>query len=203
VINILLYFLVPELLFFRKLFLIATTVFFLFFLNFFLISSRKFTPDDNLVIAPADGRVVAIEETDEHEYFKEKRLQVSIFMSIWDPHVNYTPVSGTVSYCKHHKGKHYIAHRPKASLENEMNTVVINTAWKEIPEIMIRQIAGAVAQRIVTYLKPNDDAKQGDELGFIKFGSRVDLLLPLGIKIMVNLGEKVKGNQTPVAKIER
>ncbi len=202
IINAICFIFLPEIPLIKQIILIATAIFFLFFLNFFLIPSRKFIPDENIVFAPADGEIVAIEETEDEEYFNGKRLQVSIFMSIWDPHLNFVPISGIVDYFKHHKGKHYIAHRPKASLENEMSSIVIKTNNSGAPEVMIRQIAGAVAQRIVTYIKPEDNVKQGEELGFIKLGSRVDLLLPLGINILVNLGEKVKGNITRIAEIK-
>ncbi len=202
IINILFFYMVPDMLFLKKTVLAFCAIFFLFSVNFFIIPLRKPPPDNNIFYAPAAGEIVAIEETEENEFFKEKRVQVSIFMSIWDPHINYIPTNGVVSYFKHHKGKHYVAHRPKASMENEMTSVVINTNNSKAPDIMIRQIAGFVAQRILTYTKPGDKVNQGDEFGFIKFGSRVDLLLPLGINILVKLGEKVKGNKTPIASID-
>ena len=202
IINILVFLIVPDMLFIKKLLLTLCVIFFVFSLNFFIIPSRKFLPDDNIFFSPADGEVVAIEETEENEYFNEKRIQVSIFMSVWDPHVNYIPTSGIVKYFKYHKGEHFVAHRPKASMENEMTSIVIKTDLLKAPEIMVRQIAGFIAQRIITYITPEDKVKQGDELGFIRFGSRVDLLLPLGINILVKLGEKVKGNQSRIASVD-
>ena len=165
----------------------------LFIISFFRIPSRKLTLDDSLIVAPADGKVVVIEEVYDEEYFKEKRLQVSIFMSPANVHVNRNPISGEVVYNKYHKGKYLVAWHPKSSTENERHSVVIKRGEKSI---LVKQIAGALAKRIVNYLNTGETVKQCNELGFIKFGSRVDLLLPLGTKVNVALGEKVKGGVT-------
>jgi phosphatidylserine decarboxylase len=151
------------------------------------------------VLAPADGTVVVIEETAENEYFKDRRLQVSIFMSPLNVHVNRYPVSGTVSYFKYHPGKFLTAWQPKSSTDNERTTVVVRS--DNGAEILFRQIAGALARRIVWYCKQNDRAEQGGEMGFIKFGSRVDLFLPLNAKVKVKQGDKVKGAVTAIADL--
>jgi len=153
---------------------------------------------DGIIYAPADGRIVAIEEIEEPEYFKDKRLQVSIFMSPYNVHVNRNPVSGRVNYYKYHPGSYLVASHPKSSTENERATLVIKN---DHSEIMLRQIAGAMAKRIRTYLKVGEQAIQGKELGFIKFGSRVDLFLPLDAKIEVAMDQKVKGNKTIIARV--
>jgi len=155
-------------------------------------------PCNNLIYAPADGKIVVIEETNEPEYFEDKRIQVSIFMSATNVHVNRNPIGGTVNYFKYHPGKYMVAWHPKSSTENERTTVVIDTG--EV-EIMLRQIAGAVAKRIVNYLDVGDEVLQGTDLGFIKFGSRVDLFLPLEAKMEVGIGQKVKGNKTVLARL--
>ena len=154
--------------------------------------------DNNKVYAPADGKVVVIEEVEETEYFKDKRLQVSIFMSPLNVHVNRNPVGGEVKYSQYHAGKYLVAWHPKASTENERTTVVINNGKTDI---LFRQIAGALAKRIVNYLKAGDKVQQGDDMGFIKFGSRVDLYLPLDAKIKVNINDMVKGNLDVIAEI--
>jgi phosphatidylserine decarboxylase len=155
--------------------------------------------DNKKVYAPADGKVVVIEETQEDEYFKDKRIQVSIFMSPFNVHVNRNPIGGKVSYFRYHEGKYLVAWHPKSSTENERTTTVINNGKQEV---LFRQIAGAMARRIKYYVKQGQDAKQGDEMGFIKFGSRVDLFLPLGTKINVKIDDVVKGNQTVIAFLE-
>ncbi len=165
---------------------------------FFRIPNRELVIDDNLIIAPADGKVVVIEETEETEYFKDRRLQVSIFMSPLNVHVNRNPISGTVKYAKYHAGKFLVAWHPKSSTENERTTVVFSNPKIEI---LARQIAGAVARRIVLYMKGGETVKQCDEFGFIKFGSRVDLFLPIGTKVDVKIDQKVKGGQTIIARI--
>ena len=149
------------------------------------------------MLSPCDGKVVVIEETFEPEYFKDKRLQISIFMSPLNLHVNRYPIDGKVAYTKYHKGKFLVAWHPKSSTENERSTVVVNNDGKEI---LIRQIAGAVARRIVTYAKVNDVAKQNEEFGFIKFGSRVDLFLPIGTKVNVNIDDLVQGQISEIAQ---
>lgn len=178
---------------------IISGVIFVAFLQFFRNPNRLVPEtDEDLVYAPADGKVVVIEETYEPEYFKEKRLQVSIFMSPVNVHVNRNPVSGRVLYNKYHPGKYLVAWHPKSSTENERTTVVIDTGNAEI---LLRQIAGALAKRIKNYLEVGQYVHQGEDFGFIKFGSRVDMFLPLGTKIEVGIGEKVKGNKTVIARL--
>ncbi|MCC6693976.1 MAG: phosphatidylserine decarboxylase family protein [Chitinophagaceae bacterium] len=179
-------------------FLVITLGLLLFIVSFFRIPARQFVYGENLVMAPCDGKVVVIEETTDDEYFKAKRLQVSIFMSPANVHVNRNSISGTVVYSQYHKGKYLVAWNPKSSTENERHSVVIaqgNT------EVLIKQIAGALAKRIVNYLHVGDKVKQNEELGFIKFGSRVDLLLPVGTKIKVGLNEVVKGGISVIAEL--
>ena len=167
---------------------------------FFRNPKRKLILNEDYVYSPADGRIVAIEETTEEEYLNEKRIQVSIFMSMFDVHVNRYPVSGEIKYTKYHKGKYLVAWNPKSSSLNERHSVVIEN--KNFPGIMIRQIAGAFARRIVTSAKPGTIVQQGDELGFIKFGSRVDLFLPLDLKIKVRLNQQVYANKTILAEFK-
>jgi phosphatidylserine decarboxylase len=168
-------------------------------LQFFRNPPRSIAVVDNhLVYAPADGKVVVIEEAHEAEYFGEKRLQVSVFMSPINVHVNRNPVSGTVSYYKYHTGKYLVAWHPKSSTENERTTTVYNYGGGEI---LMRQIAGALAKRIVAYVNTGDTVVQGQDMGFIKFGSRVDLYLPLDAKIEVEIGQKVLGNKTILARL--
>lgn len=170
----------------------------IFFLQFFRNPVRVIGKADNgLVYAPADGKVVVIEEAEETEYLKERRIQVSIFMSPLNVHVNRNPVGGKVEYYKYHPGKYLVAWHPKSSVENERTTVVYNSGGRKL---LMRQIAGAVARRIVCYLKEGQEVSQGGEMGFIKLGSRVDLFLPLGAKIEVKMGDVVKGNETLIAR---
>lgn len=172
---------------------------FLWIISFFRIPTRRQKiADEKYITAPADGKVVAIEETFEPEYFKDNRLQVSIFMSPMNVHVNLNPVSGEVKLSAYHPGKYLVAWHPKSSTLNERHTVVIRN---DLGEILVRQIAGAMAKRIVNYLKPGARVKQNEEMGFIKFGSRVDLLLPLNTKLKVKLDQKVKGGQTVIAEL--
>lgn len=167
--------------------------------QFFRNPRRVIAQIDNvLVYAPADGKVVVIEEAEEPEYFKDKRLQVSIFMSPLNVHVNRNPVSGVIKYTKYHPGKYLVAWHPKSSTENERTTVVYDTGTTQI---LIRQIAGAVARRIINYLKVGEEVRQGGEMGFIRFGSRVDLFLPLDAKIEVQIGQPVRGNMDVIAKL--
>jgi phosphatidylserine decarboxylase len=156
-------------------------------------------PDPGLIYAPADGKVVVIEETMENEYFMDMRLQVSIFMSPFNMHSNRYPVSGCIKYVGYHSGQNIVAWHPKSSELNERSTIVIKT--KGGTEIMVRQIAGAIARRIVTYAKENQDVLQGDELGFIKFGSRVDVFLPVGTEVEIPILQQVKANKSIIAKI--
>ena len=168
-------------------------------LQFFRDPKRTFTTGDNLIIAPADGKVVVIEETTENEYFKDKRLQVSIFMSPLNVHINRYPIAGNVSFFKYHPGKFLAAWEPKSSTDNERTTVVVKHA--KGTEILFRQIAGALARRIVWYCKQGDTAAQCQQMGFIKFGSRVDLFLPIGTKLNVKIGDVVRGSQTVLGEI--
>ena len=181
-------------------FLLAFFVFLLVFsIQFFRNPKRDIsTIDDSKIYASADGKVVVIEETIEEEYFKDKRLQVSIFMSPLNVHANRVPVSGKINYAKYHKGKYLVAWHPKSSTENERTTTVIQT--KDGKEILVRQIAGAMARRIKNYMEEGMDVKQGDELGFIKFGSRSDIFLPLGTNVTVALDQMVKGNIDVIAE---
>ena len=178
---------------------IAAVLFFLCILSFFRIPHRRMIAGDQYVIAPADGKVVVIEETAEEEYFKSRRMQVSIFMSPANVHVNRNPVSGEVKLSAYHPGKYLVAWHPKSSTLNEHQTVVIQN---DRGEILVRQIAGAMARRIVNYLKPGMMVKQNEEMGFSKFGSRVDLMLPVDAEIKVKLNQMVKGGQTVIAEIK-
>ena len=168
-----------------------------FIISFFRVPNRQLTTGDNLVICPADGKVVVIEDITDEEYFHDKRIQVSIFMSPANVHQNRNPVSGEVVYNKYHKGKYLVAWDPKSSTENERHSVVLRSAHGEI---LVKQIAGAVAKRIVNYLQVGEKVSQSQEYGFIKFGSRVDVLLPPGTKIKVNLNQVVKGGVTVLAE---
>jgi phosphatidylserine decarboxylase len=180
-------------------FLLLSFMLYLFLLFFFRWPERALEPANGLVYAPADGKVVVIEETEEKEYFKDTRLQVSIFMSPFNVHSNRYPVSGIIKYVKYHPGNYMVAWHPKSSELNERSSIVIQTP--EGKEILIRQIAGAVARRIVTYSRENQDVKQGDELGFIKFGSRVDIFLPVGTEIEIPILQQVRANKDIIAKI--
>jgi phosphatidylserine decarboxylase len=184
--------------FFHLLFYALGLWFFIMIVRFFRAPERALFGGDDIITSPADGKIVVIEKTIEHEYFKDERIQVSIFMSARNVHINWFPVSGMIKYYFYHPGKHMVAFSPKSSLENERATTVIQTESGK--EILVRQIAGAVARRIVTYPKVGTPEIQGDELGFIKFGSRVDLLLPMDTKIEVELNQKVAGKQTIIAR---
>ena len=175
---------------------ISSIIFFLLILQFFRNPIRKVTASENEVVAPADGKVVVIEEVEETEYFKDKRIQVSIFMSPINVHVNRYPINGKVQYVKYHPGKYLFAWHPKSSTKNERTSIVVEN---DKIAVLFRQIAGALARRIVMYSKENDIANKGDDFGFIKFGSRVDLFFPLGTKIEVELNQEVKGNKTIIA----
>jgi len=178
---------------------IITFCVYLFILNFFRNPNRVPTPVENAFLSPADGTVVVIEETTEDEYFKDKRIQVSIFMSAWNVHINWFPINGIVSYFKYHPGLFLMARNPKSSTENERSSIVVKSEKGQ--EILFRQIAGIVARRIVAPLKQGDTAIQGKEFGFIKFGSRVDIFFPLETKISVKIGDKVIGTVTKIAEI--
>ncbi len=177
----------------------GSVAFFLLILQFFRNPIREvIIPDNNVIYAPADGKVCVIEEVTETEYFNDRRLQVSIFMSPVNVHVNRNPISGVVNYFKYHPGKYLVAWHPKSSTENERTTVVIDNGEDEI---LMRQIAGALAKRIKWYVGEGQEVEQGKDMGFIKFGSRVDLYLPLDAKIEVTLNQKVKGNKTVIARL--
>lgn len=172
-----------------------------FFLYFFRNPVRRFPSDDvqDVVVTPADGTIVAIEEVDETDYFQDRRIVVSIFMSVFSVHANWFPVNGTVTKVEHQDGNFYAAFKPKASTENERSLVVIKT--DDGKEIMLRQIAGALARRVVTYSKPGDRSRINEHLGFIKFGSRVDIFLPVDSLVCVKLNQKVKADITVLAKL--
>lgn len=180
--------------------LIITLLFLVPLLIFFRNPARTVsTLDNNLIYSPCDGKVVTIEEVEEPEYFKDKRIQVSVFMSPLNVHVNRNPIGGEVKYSKYHPGKYLVAWHPKSSTENERTTIVLSNGKSEV---LFRQIAGALARRIVNYLKAGEKVVQGADMGFIKFGSRVDLFLPLDAKIEVKIGDIAKGNETVIAKFE-
>jgi phosphatidylserine decarboxylase len=173
-------------------------ILFVLVLQFFRNPKRNFSGDSNCIIAPADGKVVVIEEVMENEYFKDKRRQISIFMSPLNVHVTRYPVGGEITFSKYHPGKYLVAWHPKSSEENERTTIVVkNTA---LGEILYRQIAGAVARRIVNYAKVGEIVEQGNDAGFIKFGSRIDIFVPLDMKIEVALNQITKGGETIIAK---
>jgi len=183
----------------RTIIMVTLLMFLILILQFFRNPKRHTDLNDKQVISPVDGKVVVIEEVFEKEYFKEKRLQVSVFMSPLNVHVTRYPIGGKVLYSKYHPGKYLVAWHPKASEENERTTVVVEN--KTYGKVLHRQIAGALAKRIVNYAKVNDKPTQGDESGFIKFGSRVDLYLPLDTKIKVKLNQKVSGGESVIAEI--
>lgn len=180
--------------------LLLLFIFFIVFVaRFFRTPMRNHAFEEGIFYSPADGKVVVIEETIEDEYFKNKRLQLSIFMSVWDVHLNFFPFTGKVNYYKYHPGKFLLAINPKSSTLNERATVVIED--QKSNEVLLRQIAGAVARRIVCYAKKGNSFKTGDELGFIKFGSRVDVFFPIGTQILVKPGEQVYGSKTLLARL--
>ena len=176
---------------------IASLMLLIFILRFFR-DPKRMAPEGGFVYAPADGKVVVIEKTTESEYFKDERIQVSVFMSVWNVHINWYPVPGQVSYYKYHPGKYLIARHPKSSVMNERNTLVVKTGTGL--EILTRQIAGIVARRIISYAEQGKNVNLGDEMGFIRFGSRVDIFLPAEAEILVKPGQKVRGLKTPLAK---
>ena len=176
---------------------IVTLGLFIFLISFFRVPKRVHTVNENAIVAPADGKVVVIEEVQADEYFTDRRIQVSIFMSPLNVHVNRNPIGGEVAYSQYHKGKYLVAWHPKSSTENERHSVVYR---KDGKEILVKQIAGALAKRIVNYLQAGQKVKQAEEMGFIKFGSRVDLLLPLDAKINVKIGDKPQGGVTVIAE---
>lgn len=199
ILNVAVFMLCSNIMFLKWGILAVSILFYIFLLFFFRYPKRNLDPAHGLVYAPADGKVVVIEETEEKEYFKDTRLQVSIFMSPFNVHSNRYPVSGKIKYVKYHQGRYMVAWHPKSSELNERSTTVIETA--DGKEILIRQIAGAVARRIVTYSKENTNVIQGNELGFIKFGSRVDIFLPLDTIIEIPILQHVKANRDIVARL--
>jgi phosphatidylserine decarboxylase len=190
--------LMPDLAILYWLVMIAAFLLWFWVIWFFRMPSRVHSAGDEKVIAPADGKVVVIEETFEAEYFKDKRLQVSIFMSPLNVHVNRNPISGVVKYMKYHPGKYLVAWHPKSSTENERTTVVIGNNRMEL---LMRQIAGALARRICYYVKEGDNVRQNEEFGFIRFGSRVDVFFPVGTVVDVKIGDVVKGGVTILAHL--
>lgn len=179
---------------------VVSAFLFIAIVQFFRSPRRIVNPDQDIVLAPADGKVVVIEEISEPEYFKDKRLQISIFMSPINVHSNRNPISGVVDYFKYHPGKYLMAWNPKSSTENERTTFVVRN---ERSTVLIRQIAGAMARRIVWYVKEDQEVVQGEEFGFIKFGSRVDVFLPLGTEVCVKLGEKVTAGESRIATFKQ
>ena len=187
-----------ELLWLQKTIQIALLIFLILILQFFRNPRRVTELNENQIVAPVDGKVVVIEEVEEPEYFQDKRLQVSIFMSPLNVHVTRYALSGIVKYSKYHPGKYLVAWHPKASTENERTTIVVEN--KTFGGILYRQIAGALATRIVNYAQEGEEVVQGTDAGFIKVGSRVDVYLPLGTKVNVNIGDKVKGGVQVIAE---
>lgn len=179
--------------------MITVLILFILILQFFRNPKRNTQINDNYIIAPADGKVVVIEEVVENEYFKDKRRQISIFMSPLNVHVTRYPIGGKIKFSKYHPGKYLVAWHPKASLENERTTIVVDNT--SIGEILYRQIAGALARRIVNYARVGQTVVQGTDAGFIKFGSRIDIFVPLDMKIEVSLDQITKGGETIIAKV--
>ncbi len=184
----------------RKLIMIILLIFYVLILQFFRNPNRFTVENLNQIIAPADGKVVVIEEVFEKEFFKDKRRQISIFMSPLNVHVTRYPISGKVIFSKYHPGKYLVAWHPKSSEENERTSIVIEN--KTVGQILYRQIAGAVARRIVNYASVNETANQGEDAGFIKFGSRLDIFLPLDMKVNVSLNDKATGGETVIAEYD-
>ncbi len=196
-INAAIYFIIEKALVFKYIFAGISFIFWIFIIAFFRVPNRKVQTNHHNILAPADGEIVVIEETIEEEYFKDRRIQISTFMSPMNIHVNWCPVKGTVQYTKYHKGKYLVAWHPKSSTLNERSTIVLKTENGQ--EILVRQIAGAVARRIVTYPTKNEELNQAEQIGFIKFGSRVDIFLPLDTDVKVKLHQQVRGTQTVLA----
>jgi phosphatidylserine decarboxylase len=197
--NALINYYLPQVTWFVWLWYLVSLFLFITVLQFFRNPVVNLTLGENQIICPADGKVVVIEEAQENEYFKDKRLQISVFMSPINVHVNRNPISGIVKFFKYHPGKYLVAWDPKSSTDNERTTVVVENS-NGVP-VLFRQIAGALARRIVWYVKEGDKVEQGKEFGFIKFGSRVDVFLPVGTQVNVNLGDKVKGGVTVLATL--
>lgn len=202
VINGLLYFLLKDVCLLPFYIILAISIIlYAIAVNFFRCPIRLFEGDvEGTVVAAADGKVVVIEEVEENEYFHDRRLMVSIFMSVTNVHANWFPVEGIVKKVAHHNGNFHKAWLPKASTENERSTIVIETP--EGHEVLVRQVAGAVARRIVTYARENEECCIDEHMGFIKFGSRVDVYLPVGTEVLVKMGQKTVGNQTVIARLK-
>jgi phosphatidylserine decarboxylase len=199
VLNAVIQFYMPEAHTLKWIIYILSFLLFVIIVQFFRSPFFDISTDETTVLCPADGKVVVIEETEETEFLKDKRIQLSVFMSPVNVHVNRNPVSGVVSYFKYHKGKYLVAWHPKSSTENERTTICVQNS--EGVSVLFRQIAGALARRIVWYVKEGDKVEQGQQFGFIKFGSRVDVFLPLGSNILVNIGDVVKGGRTILAEL--
>jgi len=199
IINWLVAHFLPASLILQNVIIVTSIIVYLIVLQFFRNPVFAIAKNEKFVLAPADGKVVVIEETEETEYLNDRRRQVSIFMSPVNVHVNRSPVSGIVSFFAYHPGKYLVAWHPKSSTENERTTVVVK--MKDGAEILFRQIAGAVARRIRCYVQKNQPLEQGDEFGFIKFGSRVDIFLPLNARISVNIGDITRGGKTIIAEL--
>ena len=199
VLNALIQFYLPQAHTLKWIVYILSFLLFVIIVQFFRSPFFDISTDETTVLCPADGKVVVIEEADETEYLRDRRIQLSVFMSPVNVHVNRNPIAGVVSYFKYHKGKYLVAWHPKSSTENERTTVVVQNS--EGVSVLFRQIAGALARRIVWYVKEGDIVEQGQQFGFIKFGSRVDVFLPLGSKILVNIGDVVKGGRTLLAEL--
>lgn len=198
-IDVLLYFFLGNYPVLKAIIGVGLIVLLIVIIQFFRVPHRNVVLNDEHVLAGADGKVVVIEEVFEDEYFHDRRIQVSVFMSPLNVHVNYYAIKGVIAYFKYHAGRYLVAWHPKSSTENERTTIVIK--HPDGFEILERQIAGAMARRIVCYAKSGDQVNQAQEVGFIKFGSRVDLFLPIGCEVLVGINQKVKGQITPIAKI--
>ncbi|MCH7415477.1 phosphatidylserine decarboxylase family protein [Belliella sp. R4-6] len=198
--NYALYYYLPDQEVLLNLVLLGSVIIYLIILQFFRSPFVPIRQEEDMVFAPADGKVVVIEETFEDEYLKEKRKQVSIFMSPINVHVNRSPIAGIVEYFKYHPGKYLVAWHPKSSFENERTTMVIQSP--NGTKLLVRQIAGALARRIKWYVSKGSPLQQCGEFGFIKFGSRVDVFLPLDAEILVNIDQKTKGGRTPIARLK-
>lgn len=183
----------------QKSLMVALLIFLILILQFFRNPKINTIINNNHILAPADGKVVVIEELVEKEFFKDKRRQISIFMSPLNVHITRYPIGGKIKYSKYHPGKYLVAWHPKSSEENERTTIVVEN--EKVGEILYRQIAGAVARRIINYAKVEQNVIQGDDAGFIKFGSRIDIFVPLSMKIEVQLNQKTKGGETIIASI--
>jgi phosphatidylserine decarboxylase len=199
IINLFVFYFLPDQKIAQYICLGASLIIFILVLQFFRVPKRKVNAGEFDVVCPADGKVVVIEEVLETEVFNDKRIQVSVFMSPLNVHVNWFPISGLVSFFKYHPGKFLVAWHPKSSTENERTTVVVD--HQNGQRVLFRQIAGAVARRIVWYVREKNEAQSGEQFGFIKFGSRIDIFLPLDAEIKVKIGDKVTGKSMNIAKL--